>query len=308
MVTPLRMGHMLASKLASLPGPSACQICRPASRKAFEWMSQRRSDTHPKQKQYEDMFEDDHDMDVVEAKLSSIISKERRHHKAVKFHKMKRQMNKPGAPERRLSWDAIEQIRYLKQESPEEWTLERLAEAFSVSSDVISRVLRGTFTPTPERKLNQDSKVLSTTGKLSIRDGKSEQSRLPMADSKTPAMLSPGNTGALATLSNRSLALKKDETGLMPSGGNIPSISTVTSRLSTVQKATSNLQDLDDSLQKTFETDAGDEIKLEEEWDGVVLTEEELERIALTVPGKPSSVEQKGREFFDCDGNFLYRI
>lgn len=73
MVTPLRLGHLLASKLASLPGPTACQICRPASRKAFEWMSQRRSDTHPKQKQYEDMFEDDHDMDVVEAKLTSII-------------------------------------------------------------------------------------------------------------------------------------------------------------------------------------------------------------------------------------------
>lgn len=94
----------------------------------------------------------------------------------------------------------------------------------------------------------------------------------------------------------------------MPSGGNIPSISIVTSRLSTVQKAACNLQDLDDSLQKTFETDAGDEIKLEEEWDGVVLTEEELERIAQKVQGKPSSVEQKGREFFDCDGNFLYRI
>ncbi|KAI7797836.1 neugrin [Triplophysa rosa] len=307
MVTPWRMGHLLASKLASLPGPAACQICRHASRKAYEWMSQRRSDSHPKQKQYEDMFEDDHDMDVVEAKLTSIISEERRRHKAAKFHKMKRQMNKPGAPERRLSWDAIEQIRYLKQESPEEWTLQRLAEAFSVNSDVISRVLRGKFTPTPERKLNQDSKVLPTTGQLSLRDGKPEQSRLPLTDRTTPAMLSPGNTGALATLSNRALPLK-DETGLMPSGGNIPSISIVTSRHSTVQKATSNLQDLHDSLQKTFETDAGDDIKLEEEWDGVILTEEELERFAQTVQEKPSLVEQKGREFFDCDGNFLYRI
>lgn len=73
MVTPLRIGHLLASKLASLPGPAACQICRHASRDAYGWMSQRRSDSHPKQKQYEDMLEDDHDMDVVEAKLNSII-------------------------------------------------------------------------------------------------------------------------------------------------------------------------------------------------------------------------------------------
>lgn len=190
--------------------------------------------------------------------------------------------------------------RYLKQESPEEWTLQRLAEAFSVSSDVISRVLRGKFTPTPERKFKQDSKVLS------LRDGKSEQSRLPLTDSTAPALLSPGNTAALATLSNRALAVKKDETRLMPSGGNVPSVSTITSRLSAVQKATPDLQDSPDSLRKAFETDVGDDLELEEEWDGVVLTEEELEQIAQTA--QPSPVEQKGREFFDSDGNFLYRI
>lgn len=193
--------------------------------------------------------------------------------------------------------------RYLKQESPEEWTLQRLAEAFTVSSDVISRVLRGKFTPTPERKFKQDSKVLPCTGHLSLRDGKPEQSRLPLTGSAAPAMLPPGNTAALATLSNKALAYS--ETGLMPSGGNIPSVSTATSRLS-VEKVTPNLQDL--PLQKTFKTDMGDNTELEDEWDGDVLTEEDLDRIAQTVQKKPSPVEQKGREFFDSDGNFLYRI
>lgn len=299
---------MLASKLVNLPGPAACQICRHASRDAYGWMSQRRSDSHPKQKQFEDMFEDDHDMDEVEAKLNSIISEEKRRNKTVRFHKLRRQMNTPGAPERRLSWDAIEQIRYLKQESPEEWTLQRLAEAFSVNSDVISRVLRGKFTPTTERKLKQDSKVLPSTGQPSLWDGKTKQARLPSTVSTAPALLSPGNTGDLATLSDRALAVK-GETGLMPSGGNVPSVSKVTSRLSTVQKITPNLEDSHNSLQETFDMDVSDgEEELEEEWDGVILNEEELEQIAQTLSEKLSTVEQKGREFYDSDGNFLYRI
>ncbi|KAL0185938.1 hypothetical protein M9458_017608, partial [Cirrhinus mrigala] len=73
MATPWRMACMLAAKLAPLPGPASCQVCRHASRNTYGWMSQRYSDSHPKQKQKEDMFEDEHDMDVVEAKLNSII-------------------------------------------------------------------------------------------------------------------------------------------------------------------------------------------------------------------------------------------
>lgn len=69
MVTPWRMAYMLATKLAPFPGP----VCRHASRGAYGRMSPRYSDSHSKQKQQEDMFEDDHDMDAVEAKLNSII-------------------------------------------------------------------------------------------------------------------------------------------------------------------------------------------------------------------------------------------
>lgn len=244
------------------------------------------------------MFEDDHDMDAVEAKMNSIISEERRRHKAAKFHIIKRKMNNPGAPERRLTWDAIQQIRYLKQESPEEWTLERLAEGFSVSPDVVSRVLRGKFTPSAVRKLKQDSKVLASTGPQSLRDGKTEQYRL--SKTATPAILPSGNTGALTAQSTGTLAVRETDTGLVPSGGNI-----VPSQLSAEQKVTPALQEQPDS---TAEMDMRDDIELEEEWDGVILTEEELEHIAKTLKKKPSPVEQKGIEFFDSEGNFLYRI
>uniref|UniRef100_A0A4W5KSV7 Neugrin n=1 Tax=Hucho hucho TaxID=62062 RepID=A0A4W5KSV7_9TELE len=89
----------------------------------------------------------------------SLCSEERRRQRTVKYHIVRRQLTESGAPERRLSWDAMEQIRYLKQELPEEWTIDRLAEGFSVHRDVILRVLRSKFTPTPERKAKQDASV-----------------------------------------------------------------------------------------------------------------------------------------------------
>ncbi|XP_043102478.1 neugrin isoform X2 [Puntigrus tetrazona] len=294
MGTPWRMAHMLATKLALFPGPAACQVCRHASRDAYGWMSQRYSDSHPKQRQQEDVFEDDHDMDPAEAKMNSIISEERRRRKAAKFHIIKRKMSSPGAPERRLNWDAIQQIRYLKQESPEEWTLERLAAGFSVSPDVISRVLRGKFVPSAVRKLKQDSKVLANTAPQFLRDGKTEQSGL--SKTSAPAILSSGNTGALTARSTGALALRDTDTRLVPSSGSV-----LPSQLS----ATPALQEQPDSA---ADMDMRDDSESDEEWDGVILTEEELEHFVQTLKEKPSPVEQKGREFFDSEGNFLYRI
>ncbi|KAM9430577.1 neugrin-like isoform 1-T1 [Salvelinus alpinus] len=59
--------------------------------------------------------------------------------------------------ERRLSWDTMQQIRYLKL--PEEWTVDHMAEGFSFHRDIFLRVLRSKFTPTPERKGKQDSSM-----------------------------------------------------------------------------------------------------------------------------------------------------
>ncbi|NXF01091.1 NGRN protein, partial [Smithornis capensis] len=68
------------------------------------------------------------------------------------------------APERVLTWQAIEQLRFLRQELPEEWPLERLAQGFGVSTDVVRRVLRGRSCPSPRRRLRQDQQALSATG------------------------------------------------------------------------------------------------------------------------------------------------
>ncbi|NWZ55690.1 NGRN protein, partial [Haliaeetus albicilla] len=66
-----------------------------------------------------------------------------------------------GAPERTLTWQAMEQMRFLRQEQPEEWPLERLAQGFGVSPDVVRRVLRGRGCPPPRRRLRQDERALS---------------------------------------------------------------------------------------------------------------------------------------------------
>ncbi|KAM4660707.1 neugrin [Amazona ochrocephala] len=66
-----------------------------------------------------------------------------------------------GAPERTLTWSAMEQMRFLRQELPEEWPLERLARGFGVSPDVVRRVLRSRACPPPHRRLRQDRKALN---------------------------------------------------------------------------------------------------------------------------------------------------
>ncbi|XP_055747217.1 neugrin-like [Salvelinus fontinalis] len=40
--------------------------------------------------------------------------------------------------ERRLSWDTMQQIRYLKQKLPEEWTVDHMAEGFSFHRDIVT--------------------------------------------------------------------------------------------------------------------------------------------------------------------------
>lgn len=69
-------------------------------------------------------------------------------------------MEAPGAQPRTLTWEAMEQIRYLHKEFADSWSVPRLAEGFNVSTDVIRKVLKSKFVPTLEQKLKQDQKVL----------------------------------------------------------------------------------------------------------------------------------------------------
>ncbi|CAB1335887.1 unnamed protein product [Coregonus sp. 'balchen'] len=141
-----RMVSLIASRLGKLsvmPTVSTRNCSRHVSRDASKaWMGQ--SQTH---------------RTSAHRHRGKEESEERRRRRTVKYHIVRRQLTESGAPERRLSWDAMEQVRYLKQELPEEWTVDRLAEGFSVHRDVILRVLRSKFIPTPERKAKQDASV-----------------------------------------------------------------------------------------------------------------------------------------------------
>nr|XP_029506335.1 neugrin [Oncorhynchus nerka]XP_029506336.1 neugrin [Oncorhynchus nerka] len=155
------MSFRIASRLGKLsvmPTRSCSRhLCSDASK---AWMDQRQTHrTSAHRHRGKEERSEDPDLDDVDDKVQAVFSEERRRQRTVKYHIVKRQLTESGAPERMLSWDAMEQIRYLKQELPEEWTVERLAEGFSVHRDVILRVLRSKFAPTPERKAKQDTSV-----------------------------------------------------------------------------------------------------------------------------------------------------
>lgn len=242
------------------------------------------------------------ELEDVEDKLQALIQEERKRQKTVKYHILRRQMTPSGAPERRLTWDAIEQIRYLKQNQPDEWTVERLAEGFSVSHDVILRVLRSKFISSPERKAKQNAKVMAKMSHQVLPSGaKTQQDRLKLPERNSQAILPPGSTeGALIPVANqtqviqghgsRSLAKSPVPVTVQPRH-----IAAGISEDATVTETTER---------STNESELTEED--EESWDGQVLTEEELEE--LMKMEKPSPAVQVGNDFFDADGNFLYRI
>ncbi|KAL8197331.1 UNVERIFIED_CONTAM: hypothetical protein K2H54_020491 [Gekko kuhli] len=99
----------------------------------------------------------------TEEEAAARLEEERRA-KAVRLRRVQRLMEPPGPPERTLSRQAMEQMRHLRRDSPEEWSLSRLARSFDVSPDVVARVLRSRFSPSPERALKQDSRLPTPLG------------------------------------------------------------------------------------------------------------------------------------------------
>ncbi|XP_034445880.1 neugrin [Hippoglossus hippoglossus] len=252
----------------------------------------------------QDMSEEEgggHPEDVgdVEDKLQTLMDEGRKRQRTVKYHILRRQMTPPGAPQRKLTWEAIEQIRYLKQEQPEEWTVERLAEGFSVTPDVILRVLRNKFVPAPERKAKQDTKVMAALSQPVLPSG-AGQDRLKLPGNKAVAILTSGSReGALISAADQMMisgALAKSPAPVtvlptrLPAGIRKDAIET-----------SSTEEDWPSSTNPTEE-----DTEEEESWDGWVLTDNQLEEFMEME--KPSPVVQVGNDFFDAEGNFMYRI
>ncbi|XP_069481309.1 neugrin [Ambystoma mexicanum] len=251
----------------------------------------------------------------------------KRQQKTILFQKMKRKMEPRVPIKRSLTWAAMEQIRQLNHESPEEWTVARLAEGFNVDPDVIRRVLRSRFSPPLAVKLNQDRKVAMMTENRTISGGSTKDTRhlnsLPGKQSLGTVQgiqqkRLPGRYNHKDGFHPALLQLPASSSSVVLRGSLTPEISS-RPKESIVNKqshwlksgsaavvpalAQSNITDTEakDHLPHSQEQDI-------EEWDGEVLSEQELERLAESGDRSNMKIVQRGREFFDCDGNFLYRV
>ncbi|XP_028561491.2 neugrin [Podarcis muralis] len=198
----------------------------------------------------------------------------KRQEKAIRLRKMQRLMEPRGPPERTLTRQAMEQIRYLSQELPEEWPVSRLARSFQVEPGVVLRVLRSRFSPSPERRAKQDAKAAAA---VASTPESSARPRIVVATEAAGHLLpAPGAAAALS----RPVAPRAARAG--PSAP-------------------------EKQQQKQQQEEEEDEEEEGRAWRGP--SPAELE--AMVAEGTWESqlkVVQKGREFFDSDGNFLYRL
>ncbi|KAM9752752.1 neugrin [Menidia menidia] len=274
-----------------------CSSCRFASRGVNKsWLGQSHAlrDRGPNSPRHrEEVSEEEVDLDDVDDKLQALLDEGRKRQKTVKYHILRRQMTPSGPSQRKLTWDAIKQIRYLKNEQPEEWTIERLAEGFSVTPDVILRVLRSNFSPSPDRRAKQDATVMIKMGQQALPSGTGLlKDKLKLPGSHNPTTLQIGRSeGALVPISDQTQMIQVSETRTKSPARVLPSQFTA--------GVTEDVQEKRSAVEAGGEDD-------NEGWDGQVLTEEELEEY-LDME-KPSPVTQVGNDVFDAEGNFLYRI
>ena len=61
-------------------------------------------------------------------------------------------------PPKKLSPDALEGIRALHTQFPDEYTTEKLARQFEVSPEAIRRILKSKWTPSPEEEIDRQER------------------------------------------------------------------------------------------------------------------------------------------------------
>ncbi|XP_058150686.1 neugrin [Dasypus novemcinctus] len=256
----------------------------------------------------------DSDWEPEERELQEVESALKRQKKAMRFQKIRRQMEKPGAPPRTLTWEAMEQIRYLHKEFAESWSVPRLAEGFNVSTDVIRRVLKSKFLPTLEQKLKQDQKVLKKAGLPSscqqLQASGNNLKPLSVGHSASGSLVMPGDetsskgqchSTALKTIESNT---HRRNTSMRKKGMNKGIQGLEQESFVPVAAAPPHHRELQKYSTGNCEGTGG--IK------NVLLpSDEKPEELRAGEPGDQnfsSKVVQRGREFFDSNGNFLYRI
>uniref|UniRef100_A0A452H1S2 Neugrin n=2 Tax=Gopherus agassizii TaxID=38772 RepID=A0A452H1S2_9SAUR len=229
--------------------------------------------------------------------------------KAMRLRRLRKELEPAGPPQRSLSWQAMEQIRYLRQAFPEEWPVARLAQGFCVSTDIIQRVLRSKFSPPLERRMKQDAKVLGKQGSweqqagpdrraelVAISAGEAAQQLLPARPKDIP------QSGALIMPGGQSSSSKPQRNRQFWRAGERQNRRNV--QLEPLQEdGAKPVAGMEATLMRSSLAE-GDT----EEWDGEVLSEEELEELVAEGWDTRPRVVQRGQEYFDGNGNFLYRI
>ncbi|XP_048858992.1 neugrin [Brienomyrus brachyistius] len=288
---------MLPRLLRSLPGLQRLP-------RAFSVRSPAPPDGRPNLQGTTDLYEDPEPEEELEALFKEATQRQ----KTVKFHRLRRQLTPPGPPARRLTWDAIEQIRYLKEEFPEEWTVERLAEGFSVSRDVILRVLRSRFTPALETRARQDARVLAVMGTRPLLPGHQVGRDGVALLGGATAALGPPSKGVLKALPSGKQTDGPSITAMVPLHRGTGSPISPSLRPSESPSHQNSRQTPQGTGGQT-EGQAEEEEEEEEDcWNGCVLSEQELEELVETFPEQDAAVVRKADEFYDSKGNFLYRL
>ncbi|EHB18470.1 Neugrin [Heterocephalus glaber] len=251
----------------------------------------------------------DSDWEPEERELQELESTLKRQKKAIRLQKIRRQMEPPGPPPRTLTRAAMDQIRYLHKEFADSWSVPRLAEGFDVSTDVIQRVLKSKFVPTVKQKLKQDQKVLKKPGLAHLVQQLqgSEDSTKPLAAGHAVSepfleASSRGQSHSTAltvqepSTQSRDPLRRQKGSNKGTQGLGKRSFVPVTIASDHQRKPKSSTSD----CAGTRSTDSNflpSDKKLEE-WKVDELGDQNFN----------SKVVQRGREFFDSNGNFLYRI
>lgn len=169
-----------------------------------------------------------------------------------------------------------------------------------MTPDVILRVIRSKFVPTVDRRAEQDAKVMAEDGQKVLHSGSRRlQEKLKLPGNFTPAALPPGKETAAVVPAEQTLVLRGEGPVALAKSHTSASVQHHSSDFISNVSGT-NLTDLD----KTTNSDPIEEE--EERWDGRVFTEDDLEKF-IKMQNPPLPV-QMGKDFFDTEGNFLYRI
>lgn len=156
-----------------------------------------------------------------------------------------------------------------------------------------------------DRKAQQDAKVMVKYNQQVLPSGAgTQQAQLKLPGGHTPAVLAANKEAALISFTGQTQAIQGKG-----SGSSVKSLISVTvpnKQLSTElsEDGTPSRPTADEVITDTELTE--EDLELEETWDGLVLTERDLEEFLEM--DKPPPPIQVGSEFLDEEGNFLYRL